>query len=587
MLPYKKIPYGLTDFERFNQEQYYYVDKTHLIPALEQAPNFLFLIRPRRFGKSLLLSVFEDYYDVAKKDRFDIFFKDTYIHQFPTENKSKYLILKFNFSQVNPDENKLESSFESHCCQSFYDFNKKYSSYFDSVYKELFDQQENSYDKLECVFRNLVSLELKLFIIIDEYDNFANTILSEPGKGTARYLKLTHGEGFFRFFFNKLKGGTTGSGAGISKLFITGVSPLTLDDVTSGFNIGYNISNDKEFNELVGFTEEEVYKMLLYYQSKSVLNFPIDELMKIMEVWYNNYQFTTSESKRMYNSDMVLYFVEKVTRLNEIPRNLIDNNVKTDYNKLKHLIILDKKINGNFSILKSILETGQVASDIIPSFSVNELLHRECFISLLYYFGLLSIAGEIKGRILLKIPNQTILHFFGIYLRKGYEDTDIFKIDFFRFSELMTEMAYSGNWKDVFDFLASEIKTQTKIRDYIQGENMIKGFLLAYLNMTNHYVIQTEREMNKGYADMYLEPFFIQHKQMTCSYIIELKYIARSEEQLIETKVKTLIEDATLQLNRYAADDYIQKSKGTTELKKLALVWHGWELVYAQEILND
>jgi hypothetical protein len=244
---------------------------------------------------------------------------------------------------------------------------------------------------------------------------------------------------------------------------------------------------------------------------------------------------------------------------------------------------LDKKINGNFSILKSILETGEVTSEIIPSFSVNELLRRECFISLLYYFGLLTIDEEAKGRALLKIPNQTILHFFGTYLRKGYEDTDIFKVDIYRFSELMSEMAYSGNWKGVFDFLADEIKAQTKIRDYIQGENMIKGFLLAYLNITNHYVIKTENELNKGYADLYLEPFFVQYKEMTTSYIIELKYIKRSEEEITET-IQTKMDEAKVQLNQYADDEYVKKTKGNTELKKLALVWHGWELVEAQEV---
>jgi hypothetical protein len=586
MLPYKKIPYGITDFELFNKEQYYYVDKTQYIPLIEQSPSFLFLIRPRRFGKSLWLSVLEDYYEVTKKDQFDVFFKNTYIAQHQTENRNKYLFLKFNFSQVNPDEDKLENSFENHCSQRFYDFNMKYNSYFDSEYLNQFNRQQNSYDKLECVFNHCSSFGLKLFIIIDEYDNFANTILSEPEKGTARYLKLTHGEGFFRFFFNKLKGGTTGSGAGIAKLFITGVSPLTLDDVTSGFNIGWNVSNSKILNGLVGFTREEVIKMIEYYRSKNLIPYSTEELLTIMNVWYNNYRFSKGASETMYNSDMVLYFINYIILEGEIPTNLIDENVKTDYNKLKHLLILDKKINGNFSILKSILETGEVVSEIIPSFSVNALLRRECFISLLHYFGLLTIAGEAKGRISLKIPNQTIFHFFSSYLRRGFEDTDIFKIDIYKFSELMTNMAYSGNWKPVFEFLADEIKTQTKIRDYIQGENMIKGFLLAYLNITSHFVIQTERELNKGYADMYLEPFFIQHKQMTCSYIIELKYIKRNEEEPIEMKIKTLVDDAKVQLNQYAADDYVKKTKGATELKKIAMVWHGWELVHSEEILN-
>lgn len=579
---YKQIPYGITDFDLISKKQYYYVDKTQYIPALESSARYLFFIRPRRFGKSLLLSTLEDYYDVSKKDQFESLFKDTYIGQHPSQERNSYLILKFNFSQVNPNMNELMNSFEEHCDECFYSFNQKYESILDSEYIERFKLKGKSYEKLEFICNLSKSNGLKLFIIIDEYDNFANTILTTYGKDS--YEALTHGEGFFRFFFNKLKGGTTGSNAGISKMFITGVSPITLDDVTSGFNIGWNLTGMSHLNGLLGFTISEVREMLEYYRSQNLIPYPAEDLLPIMEAWYNHYRFSPDADESVFNSDMVLYFVNYIIQSGKIPKDLVDTNVKIDYNKLKHLIVLDKKINGNFSILKEIIETGSVVADIVPTFSIAQLLNKECFVSLLYYFGLLSIAGEERGHTVLKMPNNTIKSLFGSYIREGYQETGIFKLDVYSFCKLMDNMSYAGDWKPVFDCLSAAISEQTRIRDYIQGENMIKGFLIAYLNLTNHYVIHPEYEMNKGFADLYLEPFFVQYKEMTTSYILELKYIPRGAKAPSKPAIKKKYDEALAQLSLYAQDPYIQRTKGKTELKMLAMVWHGWELVKVGEV---
>ncbi len=266
----KRIPYGLTDFNRIQNENYYYVDKTRYIPLLEETANYLFLIRPRRFGKSLLLSIIEDYYDIARKDIFKDLFANTYISTNATSEQGTYLVLNLNFSSVNPGIDKVEESFESHCEINFEAFNDKYSEYFDDAYQIGYNKKKNSYDRFEYIYIQAKKRKLKLYIIIDEYDNFANSILTTD-KGESNYKKITHDEGFFRFFFNKLKAGTTGSDAAISKLFITGVSPITMDDVTSGFNIGLNISTNSVFNELLGFTEEEVKEMLQYYSTHNLL----------------------------------------------------------------------------------------------------------------------------------------------------------------------------------------------------------------------------------------------------------------------------------------------------------------------------
>ncbi len=360
-------------------------------------------------------------------------------------------------------------------CTNYSLTDPKYEKLLGEKYLDKYKTQHKSYDKLEFICNFSKENNLRLYVIVDEYDNFANTILTTFGKES--YRTLTHGEGFFRFFFNKLKGGTTGSNAGISKMFITGVSPLTLDDVTSGFNIGWNLTADEDLNGLVGFSSAEVRTMLEYYQSQNLIHFSIDDLMAIMEVWYNNYKFSERANETMFNSDMVLYFLNYIIQTGKKPKDLVDHNVKIDYNKLKHLFILDKKINGNFSTMKAILENGGITTEIQTSFSIEDLLKKECFVSLMYYFGLLSIGGEEMGLPRLVIPNKTIQFFFANYMRRGYEEAEIYSINRSDFADLMGRMAHFGEWQPVFNYLADAIKDQTSIRDFILGENMIKGFL--------------------------------------------------------------------------------------------------------------
>ncbi len=580
----KRLPYGLTDIERIQTENYYYVDKTRFIPVLEETMNYVFLIRPRRFGKSLWLSVLEDYYDVAKKDKFETYFKETYIKDHPTEEQGKYLILSFNFSAVNPNIKETEASFENHCSLKYYEFCENYRHILGDDFFIKIKQYSKSYDTLEFICTYCKLNNLKLFIIIDEYDNFANTILSTPGSGKEQYFKLTHKEGFFRFFFNKLKAGTTGSNAAISKLFITGVSPLTMDDVTSGFNIGENVATDDRFNQMVGFNRQEVISIIKYYQNEGVLHYDTDYLMSVIDTWYNNYKFSKRANTNMYNSDMVLYFLKKIIDTGYLPDSLIDNNAKTDYEKLRYLVILDNKLNGNFSLLKNIYDTGNIISDIQTSFSVSQLHKQESFVSLLYYFGLITIEKESRGKFQLKIPNETIKSFYSQYILQAYRDTDVFNVDIFKLENLVDNMAYDGLWEPVFEFLANEIKNQSSIRDYIRGEAMVKGFLLAYLNISSHYLIHPEYEMNKGYCDLYLEPFFVKHPEMKYSYMIEIKYEKRNEKGLSKTSLDDLKTEADKQLQLYSRDEFIRKTSGNSELKKIRLVYNGWELVYKDEV---
>jgi hypothetical protein len=331
----KKIPYGISDYEKIRLENHYYVDKTMYLRAIEEAGDYIFFIRPRRFGKSLFLSVMETYYDLAKADQFDLFYKGTYIHQHPTKEKSKYLVLKFNFSAVDPHANRLENSFLNQIQTNTRSFLNRYVDYLTPRDREELRNELNDIKSAADIMLRVTKLckdsNQKIYIIIDEYDNFANTILSTSG--SRAYKDLTHGEGFFRAFFNFLKEGTTGSGAPISRLFITGVSPVTLDDVTSGFNIGKNISIDVDFNEVLGFTKEGVVEMIDYYKQKGIIKYDTGYLLNIMNTWYNNYIFSKKSTTKLFNPDMILYFLDECTRNQDIPDELIDQNVRIDYGK--------------------------------------------------------------------------------------------------------------------------------------------------------------------------------------------------------------------------------------------------------------
>lgn len=577
--PIKRIPYGVADYRRMRTDNSYYVDKTHFIPLVEAAPYYLFCIRPRRFGKTLWLSLLRHYYDVNLNDEFEMLFGNTYIGAHPTAERNNYLILFLNFALVNPDMRYVHESFEKNSATEIEAFLRRYEQFFTIEERQTILAHAKTEDRLRQIFQYVSEKQLKLYFFIDEYDNFANTILTMDGQ--AAYYQLTHGDGFFRYFFNLLKGATAGQIAGLSRLFITGVSPITMDDVTSGFNIGSNISLDARFNEMIGFTISEVQTMLSYYQSTGAMSITVDVAMAIMETWYNHYRFSPEAEDYLFNSDMVLYFLEKAQGRQTLPRDLIDPNVRIDYGKLRHLISIDKRLNGNFSQLQQIVESGEVISTINLSFPLEQLLNHENFISLLYYFGLLSFTGEREGRPLLQIPNQTIKTLLYGYIRDAFNDVDVFRLDLWKLANLVNKMAYHGEWQALFDFLTGEIQKQTSIRDYLNGEKVIQGFLLAYLNVTHFFLIWSEKEMGGGFVDFYVEPFLARYPDMRYGYLIELKYIPRNEFD--DRRLKKEISDAEKQLQRYANDERIRAVAKQVMLKKLVLVYKGWELVYQAE----
>jgi len=587
----KRIPYGVANYERVVQTNCYYVDKTMYLRTVEEAGDYLFFIRPRRFGKSLFIAVMEAYYDVFYKDRFEEFFKGTWIYDNPTGERGSYLVLSLNFSMVEPDPDKMEASFLNHVRGRARSFLRKYAVHLIEDRDEYIWKNIEENRSASNILASLIDLckdsQQKLYVIIDEYDNFSNTILSTIGKDA--YQKLTHGPGFFRAFFNVLKGGTTGTGAPVTRSFITGVSPITIDDVTSGYNIGENVSLDAAFNRMLGFTREDVNEMLNYYRSVELIKHDTGYLGEIIDKWYGNYLFSkhSKDSERLYNSDMVLYFLKEYFKIQSLPDDLIDNNVKIDYGKLRHLIIVDKRekkvSNGNFDQLREIIKEGETSSELAKGFPLEKLTDRENFISLLFYFGLLTIKKKEAPGLVLEIPNETIRRLYYDYIKEGYEETDVFSIDIYTYSRLMKEMAMNGQWEPLIDYIAGRMKESMSLRDLITGEKSIQAFLNVYLGLTNLYIIHTEKELNKGYADIVMEPFLARYEGIKYSYILEIKYEKAGVDPEDE-KTRQLKSDAEKQLRNYSIDEKFRKTLEKTNLIKVILVFSGHELIDKGEV---
>ena len=591
----KPLPYGLANYDLVVRQNCFYVDKTMYLEEIENAGNYLFFIRPRRFGKSLFLSMMEAYYDLYYQDRFEELFKGTAVFDSPTRERSMYMVLSFNFSAVEPAQDKVETSFLNHIRSRTLAFLRKYPDHLPKegeYFKKIIRESRSGADIISVLLDLYKDSPTKLYIIIDEYDNFANTILSVTGEES--YELLTHGEGFFRSFFNVLKVGTTGAGAPVTRLFITGVSPVTLDDLTSGFNIGENISIDSTFNRMLGFSRTDVQEMLDYYKTAGLIKHDPQYLLDILTGWYDNYLFSehAPDSDRLLNPDMALYFLKEYIKIQAIPDDLIDRNVRIDYSKLRHLIITGNRVkerlkeaapNGNFHELKKIIEEGGTLSTIAPGFPLEKLTDSKNFKSLLFYLGLLTIKGPVKDKLRLVIPNETVKRLYYDYIEGAYREMNIFDLDLSRYSDLMTDMAYDGKWLPLIDFITGRMRESMSLRDLITGEKSIQAFLNVYLGLSNLYIIHTEKELNKGYADIVLEPFLARYAGIKYSYLLEIKY-TKAGRKPGDAEVQKLKAEAGVQLKQYSMNGKSWKSFQKTTLIKLVLIFSGHDLVHREGI---
>jgi hypothetical protein len=586
----KQIPYGLANYELLVGQNTYYVDKTMFLPRVEAAGNYLFFIRPRRFGKSLFLSMMQSYYDVLYKNRFEQLFKDTWIYSHPTEEKNSYLVLSFNFSAVEPDPAKMEISFINHVQGIAVDFIQRYDEVLATnrridYFARKIEESRSASDILSTLLLLCKGVGQKLFVIIDEYDNFTNTILTSAGE--AAYRDITHGMGFFRSFFNSLKNGTTGTGAPITRSFITGVSPVTMDDVTGGYNIGKNVSLEPNLGRMLGFTRDDIVEMIEYYRSNGRIDHSTDLLLEIMTEWYGNYRFSKNEDIRLFNSDMVLYFLDNYMTEKKLPDDLIDRNVRVDYEKLRHLITVDKSgkkvSNGNLNRLREIIKEGKTSSVLVKGFPLEKIADRDNFISLLFYFGLLTIKDREAASLILEIPNETIRRLYYDYIREAYKETGLFSLDLHTYNDLMNRMALEGEWKPLLEYITGRMRESMSLRDLITGEKSIQAFLNVYLGLSSLYIIHPERELNKGYADIVMEPFTARYESLKYAYMLEIKYINAGAKPGAPG-IRRLKTEAEEQLRSYSNDEKFRKAIEKTTLVKIVLIFSGHEAIYIGDV---
>lgn len=583
----KLVPYGVADFATVIEQNLYYVDKTMFIPELEKQPRNLFFIRPRRFGKSIFLSMLYSYYDCTQSHKFQSLFGNLWIDQHPTPLQGKYQVLFLDFSQITGNIDKLETKFNSYLSINLDAFVRQYSEYYQAEMEEIL-AQEDFEEKMELIFKAAKAHQYHLYLIIDEYDNFTNVILNERGENV--YHAITHADGFYRDVFKKFKGN-------FERIFMMGVSPVTLDDVTSGFNIGWNISIKPEFDEMLGFSTTDVVEMFTYYKEHGSIpvDSDIDAIVNDMKPWYDNYCFAEEALKkktRMFNCDMVLYYLRNYMDNGCSPRQMIDPNTRTDYGKMKKLLQFDKLDGERKGIIRKIAEEEQIVTQLYESFSAYQIPKAEIFPSLLFYYGMLTIKGTRGSKLILGIPNNNVRKQYYGYLEEEYQAKAY--VDVNQLTDYYYDMAYDGKWEEGLRFMADAYAKVSSVRDGIEAERNLQGFFMAYLNLNDYYITAPELELNHGYCDFFLLPD-LTHYASQHSYILELKVLSKKDfSAIVEgeftedgkpmTKAEKQWREAVEQILRYAEAPRVEALRQGTKLHLIIMQFEGWELKRMEEV---
>ena len=546
-----KMPYGISNYEKIINDGYYYVDKTMYIEKLENLPetNIMFL-RPRKFGKTLFTSVLENYYDKNKKDNFEKLYGNTYIGKKPTKLKNSYCILRFNFSGINTEnEETTMKGFKEKVTISIEGFTKKYGIEF----------YINPEQTVEGMTRSLIEAfkiqkpQEKIYIIIDEYDHFANELL---GFNTEQFRNLVSKNGKVRKWYEILKEGTE---TVVDRIFITGVAPITLDSLTSGFNIGTDITQDEEFNEMIGFTEEELKKIL---KNQEISLKEQEKIIPIMKENYDGYKFCLKAKNQIYNSNMCLYFLSRYIRLGEIPDKLIDTNIASDYSKIGKMLDLCKGEN-RLEILRKTVQGEPIVNTIIEKFNPVIEFTENDMISMLYYLGYLTISGELVGIPELTIPNKVMKEIYADYFMQMMDKEAEFRIDNNANQEILIQLAQEGRIDKIVEILKIYLNNLSN-RDLIKfDEKYIKLIFYCIAMNIKAYSTKSEMEVNRNYPDILLVP-----RDSSKGYkavMVEFKYIKKGEVAKLEDKQK----EAREQIERYSSFEDIKDIQG---LRKYTIV---------------
>lgn len=557
-----KMPYGISNYEELITENYYYVDKTKYIEKLENLPEKrIMFLRPRKFGKTLFTSVLENYYDKNKIDKFEKLYSNTYIGKNPTKLKNSYSILRFNFSGINTET--VETTMKG--------FKEKVSISIDGFAKKYgIDFYVNQEQTTEGIMRSIIEAfklqkpEEKIYVIIDEYDHFANELL---GFYPQNFRDLVSKNGRVRKWYEVLKEGTE---TVIDRIFITGVAPITLDSLTSGFNIGKDISQDIEYNEMMGFTKEELIQIL---NNEEITLEEQKKILPIMKENYDGYKFSLEAKKQIYNSNMCLYFLSDYIRLKQIPEKLVDMNIASDYSKIGKMLDLCKGEN-RLEILKKTVQGEPIVNNIVEKFNPAIEFTEVDMISMLYYLGYLTISGEELGMPELTIPNKVMKEIYADYFMQIMNKEAEFKIDNTANQQILREIALEGKIDKIVETLKIYLNNLSN-RDLIKfDEKYIKLIFYCIAMNMKIYSTKSEMEVNRNYPDILLVP-----RDSSKGYkavMVEFKYLKKGEVAKIEDKQK----EAREQIERYCTFDDIKDIEG---LRKYTIVVASNE-IYVEEI---
>ena len=572
---FKQIPYGICDFKQVRKENKYLVDKSMYFERMERAGNFLFLVRPRRFGKSLFLNMLEAYYDINEKDNFQELFKGMYAAEHPTEYHNKYQVMHLDFSCVGSDIDNLSSNFNNYLTGQCESFIRKYAYLYPKGCEDEVLRGKTGIDMLNRLNNVARDSGCSLYLIVDEYDNFTNNVLNV--KGQQAYHDLTHGTGFYRDVFKLFK-------PMFDRIIMLGVAPITLDDLTSGYNIALNMTIDSRFNQMLGFSEDEVRQMIRYYKDAGAIKPEVTEdgIIADIKPWYDNYCFAKDSFGRepsMFNSDMVCYYMSTLVDTGKKPDELIDPNTMTDYGKLKRLIRIDKTEGKRTEIIHNIVEEGFIKARVVSHFPAERMMEFGNFVSLLYYYGMLTIGGVIGERLKLIIPNNNVRLQYYQYPLDEY--SSIHSVDISGLDDYFDQAALDGNWQPLLSFICKAYHDTTAVRQLIEGERNLQGFMNAYLTLTNYYLVAPEMEFSHGYCDFFLLPNYTVYPMVAHSYILELKYL---KTDATDAEADQQWTDAVAQIKTYAADRKLQTMLHGTQLHLIVVQIKGYDLVKMEEI---
>ncbi|MCL2040574.1 MAG: ATP-binding protein [Bacteroidales bacterium] len=569
----KKIPYALTNFESIRTENYLYVDKTRFIEMLEnENAKYNFLIRPRKFGKTLFLSVLEHYYDVRFKERFQELFGDLYIGQHPTNKANSYFVIRFNFSGLDTsDVESFKISFTESIrnnIEMFFSLHRHILNNADDLVKQLAERTTvGAY--IEFALKIINDYGKKAYVIIDEYDHFANDIIA---KGTTlsknQYQESVWANSITKDFYETLKIGTE---TVVDKIFVTGITPIMLDDLTSGFNISNNLSLETRYNEILGLTREEVdWVMEQINLDKSLITVDIEKM-------YNGYLFNKHATNKLFNSTMIFYYFKELLIKGDKNEKLIDNNLKTDYGRIRNLI----NQHGNKQKLRELLENDSITGDVVDQFSI-ELIHEDKnFFSLLFYMGLVTIDNSNPLKIALKIPNYSMKTMYWEFIERMLtEELEGLSLDNSKYFDAIYRLAYENTYEPFFEYFSKYIVSYLSNRDLQNTVEKDMKFLLLPIFFTSYYYFPiSELENSEGYTDIYLKRGHL-HPGSVSEWVWELKYIKQKD-----SKNKKLIaekkSEAITRLQDYKSSNFF---KDKNDVRYLAVVFVGKKDYFIEEV---